>query len=98
MFATAVRNGANNSGAWTDHAAPPEGLPGGFDQYDFWLHLLQDWDSLPLNRPTHLEHWGASHITGKSSRHPTHIRRLAITLPLTWALRVLAGTKAFLGP
>ena len=92
MLAEAVRSSSDNWRGWTLCGCAPADLPGGFDTHSFWLKLLRDWDSLPVTRLAHMELWGASHITGKTWRHPSHIRRLAITLPLAWALRVLAGT------
>ena len=76
--------------------APPEGplpLPEDFYALGFWQKLLGDWDSLPLHRPTHLELHTDTHV--KDSRPRVAIRRLAVSMPLSWARHLLAGMPAY---
>ena len=74
----------------------PLTVPSDFHTVGFWRSFLQDWDRLPLIRPTHLEMYSDDHV--KASSPTRTIRRLALTMPLSWACGVIAGMRAHVTP
>ena len=93
MLHAAVQAGLE---AGVDVQVPVQGplrIPTDFYTLGFWQRILGEWDPLPLNRPTHLELHTDEHV--RISHPKEAFRRLAITLPLSWARLVLAGMQTY---